>query len=81
VVFDFLVPVSQELLLALTAHPGVLMVNHTSTGSLKVQISTNRMIPSLISSLVALDAQILAVKPYLVSLEEIYFKLQQESSQ
>ena len=80
VIFDFLVPASQDLLLALSAHPGVLMVNHPSPGSLKVQISTNKIIPSLVSSLVALDAQILAVKPCLVSLEEIYFKLQQESS-
>jgi ABC-2 type transport system ATP-binding protein len=81
VIFDFLIPPSQDLLLALKANPGVLMVNHLSPESIKVQISANNIIPSLISSLVALDAQILAVKPYTVSLEEIYFKLQQESSQ
>ena len=81
VVFEFLVPASDELLLSLTAHSSVLKVDQPSPNSIKIQISATNVIPSLVSHLVSLDAQIVAVKPYLVSLEEIYFKLQQESSQ
>ncbi len=80
VVFNFFIPASKELLLELTVHPGVLKVDSPSPEALKVQISAKSVIPSLISRLVSLDAQILAVTPYQVSLEEIYFKLQQESS-
>ncbi len=81
VVFNFSVPSSPDLLLALTGHPGVLQVDQPSPDSVKVRITAKSDIPLLVSHLVSLDAQIMAVNPYLVSLEEIYFKMQQESSQ
>lgn len=55
---------------------GVLDVQHVSAGCLRVQVNENAIVPLLVAHLVEQGAQILSVAPQQVSLEEIYFSLQ-----
>ena len=55
---------------------GVLDVKRVPTGGLRIQISENAVVPQLVAHLVGQGAQILAVTPQQLSLEEIYFSLQ-----
>jgi ABC-2 type transport system ATP-binding protein len=56
--------------------PGVLEIKQVSQGCLRIQVSENAVVPQLVAHLVGQGAQILAVAPQQVSLEEIYFSLQ-----
>ncbi len=56
--------------------PGVLEIKQVSPGCLRIQVSENAVVPQLVAHLVGQGAQILAVAPQQVSLEEIYFSLQ-----
>ena len=78
---DFLSPFDGMSIPALSSLNGVLNVEQPSPLSLKVQVLDSSVIPAVISRLVSLQASILAVKPLAVSLEDIYFKLQQEADQ
>ena len=55
---------------------GVLEVKRVSPGCLRIQVEDNAVVPQLVACLVQQGAQILAVAPQQVSLEEIYFSLQ-----
>jgi ABC-2 type transport system ATP-binding protein len=55
---------------------GVLEVNYVSPVRLRIRVSENAVVPQLVAHLVGQGAQILAVAPQQVSLEEIYFSLQ-----
>jgi ABC-2 type transport system ATP-binding protein len=55
---------------------GVLEVKRLATGALRIQVSENAVVPQLVAHLVGQGAQILAVTPQQLSLEEIYFSLQ-----
>jgi ABC-2 type transport system ATP-binding protein len=58
---------------------GVLKINESQT-SLRVQVKEEAVIPTLITDLVRQGAQILSVTPQQVSLEEIYFTLQNQNN-
>jgi ABC-2 type transport system ATP-binding protein len=55
---------------------GVLEFKQISTASVRIQVSENAVVPVLVAYLVGQGAQILGVAPQQVSLEEIYFSLQ-----
>jgi ABC-2 type transport system ATP-binding protein len=56
--------------------PGVMEVKQVSTTCLRMQVSENAVVPQLVAHLVGQGAQVLAVAPQQISLEEIYFLLQ-----
>ncbi len=76
---DFLAEFNPQSISEISSLAGVLLVQQPAPLSLKLQVLDDSVIPNVISCLVSLQAPILAVKPLVVSLEEIYFKLQQES--
>jgi ABC-2 type transport system ATP-binding protein len=55
---------------------GVLDVKQVSIKGLRIQVNEDAIVPQLVTSLVGQGAQILSVTPQQVSLEEIYFSLQ-----
>jgi ABC-2 type transport system ATP-binding protein len=55
---------------------GVLEVKRLTTGCMRIQVIENAVVPQLVAHLVGQGAQILAVTPQQLSLEEIYFSLQ-----
>jgi ABC-2 type transport system ATP-binding protein len=57
--------------------PGVLHVSSVVNG-LRLQVKDQGVVPQVVACLVAQGAQLLSVQPQQVSLEEIYFKLQNE---
>lgn len=59
--------------------PGVLSLE-TGYPILRVQVESQAAVPALVSQLVAAGAQLLRVEPVRVTLEEIYFKLQNEAN-
>jgi ABC-2 type transport system ATP-binding protein len=54
---------------------GLLNIEQTDT-TLKVQVQEEEVIPALVAGLVATKARIMSVEPQRLSLEDIYFKLQ-----
>jgi len=58
---------------------GILQVESGPNNSLRVNVQEQAVIPTLATYLVQHDAQLLALKPQEVSLEDIYFKLQEQS--
>ncbi len=74
-------PLPEGVLADLAQMAGVLAVESGQPDRLRVQVSEKAVIPLLISRLVGGGAQLLSVQPHQVSLEEIYFKLQDESDQ
>jgi ABC-2 type transport system ATP-binding protein len=54
----------------------VLSIEIQNSRSFKAQVQDKTLIPELAASLIGLDAQLLALKPQEVSLEDIYFDLQ-----
>jgi ABC-2 type transport system ATP-binding protein len=65
--------------LCLDGMNGVLKINEAQN-SLRVQVKEEAVIPTLITELVRQGAQILSVSPQQVSLEEIYFTLQNQNN-
>ena len=61
---------------SLSRFTGVLEVKQDSPLSLRIQVNENAVVPRLVIYLVQQGAQILSVAPQQVSLEEIYFSLQ-----
>jgi ABC-2 type transport system ATP-binding protein len=60
---------------SLSTLAGVLEVKRVSTACLRIQVSEKSVVPQLVAHLVGRGAQILAVAPQQLSLEEIYFSL------
>ena len=58
---------------------GVLQVESARNGTLHINVQEKAVIPALAAYLVRHNVQILALKPQETSLEDIYFKLQEQS--
>lgn len=74
----FFSPPEPLVLSALSGHPGVLQVQDAAQSGLRIQMQEEAAIPALVAWLVGQGAQVLSIQPRPVSLEEIYFKLQDE---
>ena len=70
-----------SVLSGLVQQPGVIQVQNASDNGLHLQVNEEAVIPHLVSWMVGQSAQILSVQPRPVSLEEIYFKLQNEQQE
>ncbi len=73
---DLFQPLSPAAQAALNNAPSVLECQSVQDHSWRVQVQQEAAIPSLVTALVTAGAQITALQPQKVSLEEIYFKLQ-----
>jgi len=58
---------------------GVLQVRPAKNRTLRINVQEKAVIPALAVYLVRHDVQILALKPQEISLEDIYFRLQEQS--
>jgi ABC-2 type transport system ATP-binding protein len=76
VLFSFLGLVNKESGLELQGQAGVVRVEQVGGDSLLVQVESRQVIPVLIKKMTGRGLSITAVEPQLVSLEEIYFRLQ-----
>lgn len=63
----------------LSAVQGVLQIDPAKNGTLHINVQEKAVIPALAAYLVHHDVQILALKPQEISLEDIYFRLQEQS--
>ena len=73
---DFHGDAPQSMVEDLRHATGVLAVEQVSAGRLRLNVQAETVIPALITQLVGQGAQLLAFQPQPVSLEEVYFKLQ-----
>lgn len=71
-------PLPAALAASLKTLPGVLQLDSPQPECLQLQVQQESVIPQVVARLVEDGAQILAVQPRQVSLEEVYFKLQQQ---
>lgn len=62
---------------ALVSHPAVSQLEAPGSRSLRVLVAGQSAVPVLVADLVGLGAQLLAVRPQPISLEEVYFTLQE----
>jgi ABC-2 type transport system ATP-binding protein len=77
----FFQPPAAGMLSALAKQPGVLQTLAVAGNELRLQVDEDSVIPKLVNWLVGQGAQILSIQPRPVSLEEIYFKLQNEQQE
>lgn len=75
---EFWQPPGGELLKSLGGRQGILQARASDAGRWQVQVAEQAVIPQIITHLAAQGAQICAVQPHQVSLEDIYFKLQNQ---
>jgi ABC-2 type transport system ATP-binding protein len=75
---DLWAPLSDHARQALGAHPAVLQADASGDQSIRVLVNDRSAIPALITDLVHLGGQLLSVQPQPISLEEIYFTLQEK---
>ena len=66
---------------ALEGLPGILQVAKAQADGFHLQVQQEAVIPQVAARLVAAGAQILALQPHQVTLEEIYFKLQHQDEE
>ncbi len=76
---ELLLPAAAEMFNALASRRGVLGVKMEDNLSLDVHVQAEDVIPDLVAWLVEQGARLVAVRPQEVSLEEIYFKLQDQA--
>jgi ABC-2 type transport system ATP-binding protein len=62
----------------LSSLPGVLQVNYEDL-RVRVQVAHERAVPALVTALVQAGAQLTRVEPEHVTLEDVYFKLQEQN--
>jgi ABC-2 type transport system ATP-binding protein len=74
----FFQPASLELLESLKDFPGVIEVDGFDQLGTKIKAVEEAVVPQLVNYLVARDVKLLSVAPRHISLEEIYFKLQED---
>ncbi|HZU86606.1 MAG TPA: ABC transporter ATP-binding protein [Anaerolineaceae bacterium] len=77
----FFQPPDSGVLTALSRQPGVLQAQDAAEAGLRLQVEEEATIPHLVQWMVGQGAQILSLQPRPVSLEEIYFKLQDEQQE
>jgi ABC-2 type transport system ATP-binding protein len=77
VVIDLLAPLVQNSVQA-NAIPGLMTVEETNPRRLRMQVETEEVIPQVVTLLVQQGAQIVSLQQNRVSLEEIYFMLQNQ---
>ncbi len=76
--FNFLESIEDSIRSSLERQAGVVECKKNGLLSLLVQVKDDSVVPALVNFLVGKGACILAVEPQFVSLEEIYFRLQQK---
>ena len=80
--FGFLNPLSPEdsAFKAVAAFPGVLDLIAAADQTWSVRVSEEAVIPALVARTVELDLKLVSLVPQKVSLEDIYFELQQNGN-
>ena len=75
---DLFQPLPPQAQAALNVLPGVMQCLQAKGDAWRIQVEREANIPAVVTALVQAGAQITALQPQKVSLEEIYFKLQEQ---
>jgi len=78
---DLWSPLPQPAWHSLEGHPGVLEIARAGELTLRLLVGEQAAIPALVTELARLGGQLLAVRPQPISLEEVYFALQEKDRQ